>query len=52
MAYEYPEFFARFYELEHLIERSLFGNHYRILGDYRGNELSKNSKEFILVCQK
>jgi len=43
-------FFFR-YELEHLIERSPFDN-YQILGDYAGNQLDKNSKEFILVCDK
>jgi hypothetical protein len=43
-------FFFR-YELEHLIERSAFDN-YRILGDYMGNELNENSKEFIAVCRK
>jgi SAM-dependent methyltransferase len=39
------------YELEHLVERSKFVN-YRIFGDYEGNELNKNSKEFIVICQK
>jgi SAM-dependent methyltransferase len=43
-------YFFRF-ELEHLIERSSFA-HYRILGDYSGNELQKNSKEFIVICTK
>ena len=43
-------FFFRF-ELEHLIERSKFKK-YRILGDYDGNELNRESKEFIVVCQK
>ena len=43
-------FFFR-YELEHLIERSDFKN-YRILGDYHGNELNTNSKEFIVTCVK
>ncbi|HAN19567.1 MAG: hypothetical protein A2X13_15015 [Bacteroidetes bacterium GWC2_33_15] len=40
-------FFFR-YELEHLIERSRF-KHYKILGDYRGNELNEKSKEFIVI---
>lgn len=44
-------FFFR-YELEHLIERSDFGNNYEILGDYLGNSLKKDSKEFVLVCHK
>ena len=43
-------FFFR-YELEHLIERSKF-NSYEILGDYDGSRLSKNSKEFIVICNK
>jgi SAM-dependent methyltransferase len=43
-------FFFR-YELEHLIERSEFEK-FKILGDYRGNELNQKSKEFVLICQK
>lgn len=43
-------FFFR-YELEHLIERSKF-NQYKIFGDYRKNELNRESKDFIVVCQK
>jgi len=43
-------FFFR-YELEHLIERSKF-NTYDILGDYAGGNLSKDSKEFIITCNK
>ncbi len=43
-------FFFR-YELEHLIERSKF-EEYKILGDYNGNELSKNSKEFIVISHR
>lgn len=43
-------FFFR-YELEHLLERSKFES-YQILGDYEGNLLNKNSKEFISVCKK
>ena len=39
------------YELEHLVERSQFEK-YKIIGDYLGNELKQNSKEFILICQK
>jgi SAM-dependent methyltransferase len=39
------------YELEHLLDRSDFEN-YKILGDFNGNELNENSKEFILICQK
>jgi SAM-dependent methyltransferase len=39
------------YELEHLIERSNFEN-YKILGDYQGNELGSESREFVVVCQK
>jgi SAM-dependent methyltransferase len=37
------------YELEHLAERSDF-KQYQILGDYQGNKLNKDSKEFIMVC--
>ena len=43
-------FFFR-YELEHLVERSEFKD-YHILGDYQGNDLNKDSKEFIMVCKK
>lgn len=43
-------FFFRF-ELEHLIERSMFDK-FKILGDYNGNELNQESKEFIIICQK
>jgi SAM-dependent methyltransferase len=39
------------YELEHLVERSKFKK-YRIAGDYQGNELNRDSKEFIVICQK
>ena len=39
------------YELEHLVERSDFGK-YEIIGDYQGNELNNNSKEFIVICTK
>jgi SAM-dependent methyltransferase len=37
------------YELEHLVERSRL-NLLEMLGDFEGNPLSRNSKEFILVC--
>jgi len=43
-------FFFRF-ELEHLIERSKFDK-YKITGDFQGNELNHDSKEFILTCTK
>lgn len=43
-------FFFR-YELEHLIERSQFKN-FRISGDFMGNELNSDSKEFIIICRK
>jgi SAM-dependent methyltransferase len=43
-------FFFR-YELEHLMERSNFGD-YQILGDYEGNELNEKSKEFIVIGKK
>ena len=43
-------FFFR-YELEHLIERSQFKK-YKISGDFMGNELNSDSKEFIIICQK
>lgn len=39
------------YELEHLVERSAFEN-YTILGDYSGNELNADSKDFIVICRK
>jgi SAM-dependent methyltransferase len=39
------------YELEHLLERSKF-REYKIKGDYVGNELDRNSKEFIVTCLK
>ncbi|MBN2521432.1 MAG: hypothetical protein JXB17_13040 [Bacteroidales bacterium] len=39
------------YELEHLVERSDFKK-YEILGDYEGNKLKSDSKEFIIVCEK
>jgi len=44
-------FFFR-YELEHLVERSGFESNYDITGDYRGNKLSNDSKEFIVTCRK
>jgi hypothetical protein len=43
-------FFFR-YELEHLVERSKFGS-YHIFGDYDGNDLTVDSKEFVVVCHK
>ena len=43
-------FFFR-YELEHLIERSKFKK-YKIFGDYKGNELNQESKDFVIICQK
>ena len=43
-------FFFR-YELEHFIERSKF-NQYELLGDYQGNPLGPESREFIAVCKK
>jgi SAM-dependent methyltransferase len=43
-------FFFR-YELEHLVERSRFEK-YEIFGDYHGNPLSSDSKEFVVVCHK
>jgi SAM-dependent methyltransferase len=43
-------FFFR-YELEHLIERTKFSK-YEIYGDYREGKLDKNSREFVVVCQK
>jgi SAM-dependent methyltransferase len=44
-------FFFR-YELEHLIERSAFEKQYKILGDYYGNDLGADSKDFIPICHK
>ena len=43
-------FFFR-YELEHLLQRTKFES-YEILGDFEGNPLNEDSKEFILVCMK
>ena len=43
-------FFFR-YELEHLLERTKFEK-YKIYGDYKGTELNKESKDFIIICQK
>lgn len=43
-------YFFRF-ELEHLLERSPF-RHYSIAGDFSGNSLSNNSREFIVTCTK
>ena len=43
-------FFFR-YELEHLIERSQFKD-FKISGDFMGNELNHDSKEFIIICRK
>jgi SAM-dependent methyltransferase len=43
-------FFFRF-ELEYLIERSKFKK-FNITGDFKGNELKSDSKEFILTCTK
>jgi len=43
-------FFFRF-ELEHLIERSKFKK-YGIEGDFMGNGLDHESKEFIITCTK
>jgi SAM-dependent methyltransferase len=43
-------YFFRF-ELEYLIERSKF-NKYHIAGDFEGNALNNDSKEFILTCTK
>ncbi len=39
------------YELEHLVERSAF-EEFEILGDYQGNILNEDSKEFIVICHK
>ncbi len=39
------------YELEHLVERSLFEK-YHIIGDYHGSELNNESKDFIVICEK
>jgi len=39
------------FEMEHLVERSKFVK-YKILGDYKGNGLNRDSKEFIVVCEK
>ena len=41
-------FFFR-YELEHLLARSVF-TEYRISGDFMGNPLAEDSREFIVEC--
>lgn len=43
-------YFFRF-ELEHLLERSLFGS-YQISGDFDGGTLTNDSKEFVVTCFK
>lgn len=43
-------FYFRF-ELEHLLERSEFRS-YRIEGDFTGNALNNDSKEFVVTCIK
>jgi SAM-dependent methyltransferase len=43
-------YFFRF-ELEHLLERSKFKD-FKITGDFMGNELNSDSKEFIILCKK
>jgi SAM-dependent methyltransferase len=43
-------YFFRF-ELEHLVERSEF-KHYKISGNFLGDELNSESKELIITCQK
>ncbi len=43
-------YFFRF-ELEHLVERSQF-KAYTMLGDFEGNGLGPESREFIVVCRK
>lgn len=47
----FPLRYSLRYELEHLIEQSMF-QEYKILCDYEGNELSEKSKEFIAICEK
>ncbi len=43
-------YFFRF-ELEHLIELSEF-DQYKILGDFNGGNLSPDSKEYVVICEK
>lgn len=50
-SWEVPMRFFFRYELEHLIERAGFSQ-YEILGDYSGQPLQSDSKEFIPVCYK
>jgi SAM-dependent methyltransferase len=38
------------WELEHLLNQSPFKN-WKIFGDFYGNPLSKDSKEFIVICK-
>ena len=49
--WELPLRFCFRYELEHLLERTKF-EAFKIHGDYKGSELNKDSKEFVIICQK
>lgn len=49
--WQFPMRFFFRYELEHLIERSDFDD-YKIIGDYKGSPLDKDSREFIVICNK
>jgi SAM-dependent methyltransferase len=49
--WELPMRFFHRYELEHLLERSDL-RLIKILGDFNGSPLTKDSREFILVCAK
>jgi SAM-dependent methyltransferase len=39
------------YELEHLVERSLF-EEYRMYGDYNEKSLDNDSRDYIIICKK
>jgi len=49
--WNYPLRFYYQWELEHLLARSKLKLQ-TILGDFEGNPLTENSKEFVLICKK
>jgi SAM-dependent methyltransferase len=50
--WEVPLHYYFRYELEHLMERSEFNHNYKIFGDFQKNDLSSNSKDFLIECYK
>jgi SAM-dependent methyltransferase len=49
--WEFPMRFYFRYEIEHLVKRSKL-KLLKILGDFEGNDLCHDSKEFIVICSK